>query len=315
MLIHFGGFFIYIKNNEMKLNKIFEAILREKNQLNKIVQLNKDTVDIIRKNNYKLDTILSNKIFTNPNIFIKGGVARIAFQNYLGDYSDLSVRDIDYCYLGDYKEYITIFRDIEKLIGDRLYYEHNINYYFNNRDITFNEVLLRPDGLWVTRRAIRDYNNQVINPKAKYVSSRIYSRLLLFAVRYGFKVPEDVVLDDDLNTFQFLLCLLKSYEIGIEQKYYKICKDHRIADENNVSEWLVYLLNNQYFFDLNGREKYLATKLIDADVSEEELIYLYKKYPKLKIEVDEINFNDQDYLMFFSKRNRNEKINKRLGIK
>lgn len=298
-----------MKQNKSLIKLIESTVVEffnESKQYNKLVSLKHDDINEIRKNNNKLNTILNNSIFKNKNIYIKGGVARLALQIYLNDYTDDFIRDIDYCYIGNHDEYSNI--DFNEEVD---YEGESINHYFKSRDITLNEVLLRPNIFIFTRRAYRDFNNEKINPKTNHIDSRLYSRVLLFSARYDYVVSNEIH-SQYIIEFDFLVCLLKAYELNIEEKYFLICKKHYVTDHNTLSDWLIDLLTSVYDFDLFGRDKYIAKDIVGNN-DKNILNNLYKKYPNLKKEVKKIDFDniDADYSLYLKKPNRinNKKYN------
>lgn len=291
---------------DMKLRKFIATTIREylneQNQYNKLVFVQKNNVDIIRTINYGLNELLNNHIFNDKNIYLKGGAARKALEIYLyGDSTDI-IRDVDYCYIGDVSNYD------ELKTNEHVDYEgETIDDYFKNRDVTINEVLLRPDLLIFTRRAYRDFNNNKIIPKTIFINSRLYSRMLLFSIRYGYAIIDNIDIKNvEIFDFDFLVCLLKAYELNMEYEYYNICRKNNITKASNLSEWLVDLLSNVYSFDLYGREKYIAKEFLAYDgVKTSEL---YKQYPNLGIEVKKLDFNDTDFSKYMKKNNRRNKM-------
>jgi len=275
-------------------NIIFEYLV-EANQYDNLVVIHK--VDQIRAVHRKLDDMLSDGIFKHKGVYIKGGAARIALGIYFNKSIDTIIRDVDYCFIGDHTQYLKL---INKTKLDVSYEADTIANYFKSRDITLNEVLISPNVLICTRRAYRDYDRKVINPKHNYLKSRMVSRILLFAARYGYTIPPSIE-SAYIYDFDFLVCLLKAYEIGIQEKYYLICRKYGITDEASLPEWLSYLLQSVYEFALDGREKYIAKDIAALKDVEKTL---YNMYPDLKREVEDLNIHDENYLTFFKKRNR-----------
>lgn len=276
----------------------FKEFIIEKNQYNKLIVI--DDIDPIRKKNRELDKILSQDIFENKGVYLKGGAARIALEIHINNEEiDSFIRDIDYCFIGDYDEYLKVRKNSNLEIQFEGTYVDN---YFKNRDITLNEVLLNREKLIFTRRAYRDFEKGVINPKDRNMRSRLASRVLLFSVRYNYKVPTSLDVNNEYKyDFDYLICLLKAYELGIQERYFSICKEYKITDHESLPEWLAHLLMNVYDFNLFGREEYIADDISSlGDVKEE----LYDMYPELEEEVKNINMYDEDYLDFFRKRNR-----------
>lgn len=283
------------------INNTIKKFLFEAKQHNKIISIGKNNIDKIRAQHPDLNSILNEKVFDNPNIYLKGGVARLAFEIYLNTGVYKKIRDIDLCYIGDYKVFIRTIDDY------KIDYEgKTVEDYFQSRDITLNEVLLRPDELLFTRRAYRDYQNKIINARRIKVGSRLLSRMLLFAVRYGYEINENVK-SDEINDFDFLVCLLKAYELNIETEYFNICKIYGVTKTSNLSEWLLELLEENIYFNLGDRIDLVAKDISKIENYNKKLKIIYNHFPKLKDEVSKLEFDFNDYSRFFSKPNRHKK--------
>ena len=86
--------------------------LNEESQYNKFILIPKEGVNKIRDINDDIDEILNNSIFSNKNIYLKGGVARNALELYINsDIESPIIRDIDYCYIGSISDYHKLFSD------------------------------------------------------------------------------------------------------------------------------------------------------------------------------------------------------------
>lgn len=290
--------------------KNFKEYINEENQNNKLIIVNDtNSINRIKDNNKDLRFILNNDIFNDKNVYLKGGVSRIGLETYIYGYSNDLVRDIDYCFIGEYKDYKPVFY-YNKFNTDVDYEGTSLDDYFKSRDVTINQVLLRPDILIFTRRAYRDFTEEKINPMTNILYSRMTSRVLLFCCRYGFTISDNIKIDSDQNEFDYLVCLLKAYELNLSNEYFSICKKYNITKSYSLSEWLFYLLSNVYNFNLFGRDKLIANDILMNDNRKE----LYEFYPDLKKEVDAINIdNEKDYIMYIKKKNRNNiKKNKEL---
>lgn len=288
------------------IRKRLNDILLEANQYSKLITISEQRISQIRKKHSQLNQLLSDSIFNDKNIYLKGGVARLATQLHFGLDGEQMIRDLDYCYIGtgwnrlkrsDYE--VTIDFEGEKLED-----------YFSTRDISLNEVLLRPNELILTRRAFRDYQKKVINNVENYLDERGISRILLFAVRYNYSitsvVQKAIERHSGYSSFQFLVSLLKAYEVGVENSFFNICRKYGIHNKKSLSHWLVYLLLNVWGFSLYGREKIIIKDIQeDGEISKETLDILYKEYPEIKNEVDNFKIRDIDsYKHFFKKPNR-----------
>jgi hypothetical protein len=306
------------------MKEFIKGLLREglikENQYNKYILFGKDVIDRIREINPAIDKELSSGVFDNPNVYAKGGAARLALLIYCeldnngGFHGNDVIRDSDFVYLGNYDDYQ---KDYSRYNDFDIDYEGDtFEKYFSRRDITLNEVLLSPTKLMFTRRAYRDAIKNVVNPsKGKYnrygVDDRLAARMFLFAARYGYKPVDSFKFDcNDYSTFDFLVCLLKSYELGIQDKFFKLFKEY--CDEFNfssLSDWLVYLMINTRGFNYYGRENVLVNDL--SSVSDSKLKAklektVYPEYPELKKMVDKLNIdNDSDYFKhYLTKHNR-----------
>jgi hypothetical protein len=294
------------------INKVKNfSIITESNQYDKLIFFDKNIVNEIKEINPDIKNILNKYSFKSDNVFFKGGVARTALLSYVRNKNiSNDIRDIDLVYIGE------DYSDFHKLRGENLEEYSDMEYietfedYFKSRDITLNEVLINNNKLICTRRAFRDIENYLINAKTNDLSSRLLARMLLFAVRYDYDVIKNFKLYE-AYPFDFLVCLLKAYELGIEFDYFDICKTYNITNNHSLSEWLYKLLNSVYDFSLFGRDKLIAKDLINFN--EDKLNELYEFYPDLKQEVDKINLTeiDEDLLKKYLKKSNRNKFNKK----
>jgi hypothetical protein len=298
------------------IEKTVKDFLIEKHQYDNLITLGKKEVNYIRSLNRDIDNQLNSlkNFFKDENFYFKGGVARLALQIYINkENANDYIRDADYVYIGKYNNLDNLTRDLAKDLEN-----YNINWvaflhevehidtfkeYFTTRDLTMNEVLLRPDKLIFTRRAYKDIVDKQINPKALKIYTRLSPRLLLFACRYNFNIKDNIQLEFD--DFNILVCLLKAYELNIEEKYFYMLKKYTNTPEHNLNEFLFNLLISISGFILAGREKNIIKDLINN----ENLEKLYDLYPEIEEEVKKINFNEKDidfYLPLLRKPNRNK---------
>ncbi len=294
-----------------------EGLIKE-NQYDKYIVLGKDVIDRIRKINPPINKELSSSVFNSSNVYAKGGAARLALLIYCeldnngGLHGNDIIRDSDFVYLGEYDDYqkdYPIYRDY-----DVDYEGETFEKYFNRRDITLNEVLLRPDKLMFTRRAYRDAMKNVVNPSKgndkKYgLNDRLAARMFLFASRYGYKPVDSFKFNcDDYDAFDFLVCLLKAYELGIEVKFFNLFKEY-CNEFDSLSDWLAFLMVNTGGFNYYGRENGLINDLSsvsDSELKSELEEKVYPEYPELKKAVDKLNIDDEsDYFKhYLTKHNR-----------
>lgn len=294
-----------------------KRLLRE-GSYDKPVKYGKDIVDRIREINPSIDKELDNSIFSKSDkVYCKGGAARLALlifcdiDNNGGLHGSDIIRDSDFVYIGDYNRSVDI-GEVEFI--------DSYDKYFSSRDITLNEVLLSPTELIFTRRAYRDGNKEVINPskssntegKYKVVDGRLLARMFLFASRYGYKPVATLKYKYDENdtyiNFDILVCLLKAYELGIEDKYFRMFKEY--CDNfnfNDFGSWLASLITIN--FDFFGREDLLIndlSKINDSEIGDYLDEYFYKYYPELKKKVNRLKLDDNDFNEYLTKPNRGE---------
>jgi hypothetical protein len=294
-----------------------EGLIKE-NQYDNYIVLDKKIVDRIREINPAINKELSSSVFGVSNIYAKGGAARLALLIYCeldnngGLHGNDVIRDSDFVYLGSYDDYQ---KDYEKYRDYGVDYEgETFEKYFSRRDITLNEVLLSPTKLMFTRRAYRDAMKNVVNPSkgndSRYgVDDRLAARMFLFAARYGYKPVDSFKFNcNNYNTFDFLVCLLKSYELGIQDKFFNLFKEY--CDEfSSLSDWLAFLMINTGGFDYYGRENGLVNDLSsvsDSELKSELEKTVYPEYPELKKAVNKLNIDDEsDYFKhYLTKYNR-----------
>ena len=293
-----------------------KRLLRE-GSYDKPVKYGKDIVDRIREINPSIDKELNDSIFSKyDKVYCKGGAARLALlifcdiDNNGGLHGSDVIRDSDFVYIGDYN------KDVD---GTDIEFSKSYEEYFSDRDITLNEVLLSPTELIFTRRAYRDAKKEVINPVSNYYGSdkmidgRLLARMFLFASRYGYKPVATLKYEYDENdsyiNFETLVCLLKAYELGIEDKYFRMFKEYcGNFNFNDFGSWLVSLITS-VDFDFYGREDLLINDLSKINDSEIEG-YLnnsfYQKYPELKKKVNRLQLDDNDFNEYLTKPNRGE---------
>jgi len=127
-------------------------------------------------------------------------------------------------------------------IDDLRYEGKSIDHYMKYRDNTLNEVLLNKENLYFTRRALRDYKKEVINPKRNELSDRGSARSLLFSLRYGNKISNEISLEyDDNETFEYLVVFIKAIEMDLEEEFYQLCKEKFNLKHQNVYKWFIHM--------------------------------------------------------------------------
>lgn len=288
--------------------------LFESGSMDKILTYDTDTVNYIRNLNNTLDSILDNQIFEDyDNVYLKGGAARLALQLMIDPnrFKFDNVRDIDLALIGDDYDNKYDFTDsIEKYGIEPPYYEgKSIVSYMKSRDVTLNEVILRPSMIAFTKRAYRDISRNIINlsyskyadPHNNYnndIGSRGLSRLILFSARYGYEIKFGLFdhYGDNNEYFNALLCLFKAFEVNVENRYFEISKKFKFANAENSNDyldWLIYLLGNVgLLHDDNIENKILRSiKYYDGGTNIDKL---FKFFPNIKKYIESLNYNDDD---------------------
>jgi hypothetical protein len=205
------------------------------------------------------------------NVYCKGGAGRIALMSYLGLYEGEQLRDSDFAFIG--AEQDTPCQDDLDFEGETL------EEYFNSRDTAINEVLLRPDCLIFTDRAVEAMTSGVIDTSEEDLSSRLLSRFILFAVRYNYSFSHDVDLER-LYDFDVLVALLKAYELGVELEFLRAYQELDYYTDMTIADFVKYLLSSVYGFKLYDREDSLVLDLLHVDVAD-----LAQDYPSLTAKV------------------------------
>jgi GH24 family phage-related lysozyme (muramidase)/8-oxo-dGTP pyrophosphatase MutT (NUDIX family) len=310
-----------LQESERPIKRVAGALvnnLLREGSYDKPVKYGKDIVDRIREINPLIDKELDNSIFSKSDkVYCKGGAARLALlifcdiDNNGGLHGSDVIRDSDFVYIGGYNRSVDI-GEVEFI--------DSYDKYFSSRDITLNEVLLSPTELIFTRRAYRDGKKEVINPskssniegKYKVVDGRLLARMFLFASRYGYKPVATLKYEYDENdtyiNFDILVCLLKAYELGIEDKYFRMFKEYcGNFNFNDFGSWLASLITIN--FDFFGREDLLVhdlSKINDSEIGDYLDEYFYKHYPDLKKKVNRLQLDDSDFNEYLTKPNRGE---------
>lgn len=223
----------------------------------------------------ELKAELSKPVFDIDGMYAKGGVAREALlllvANQRGEDFQVKIRDEDYVFFGKTDDISKIRYEYDaELLVDK-------SYYFKNRDITLNEVLLNRNELIFSSRAIQDAKNKLLIPtkfernKDYVVDGRMYARILYFAARYDLSVNEKIKYSD-VNQFNLFICLLKAYELGIESEYFILAYKHGLVHEDiyNSDEWLLYFayrnINEFDYPSRNERIKDIITSIKNVGV-------------------------------------------------
>jgi hypothetical protein len=196
-------------------------------------------------------------------LYAKGGVAREALMAYImyrnGQSFAITVRDRDFVlfYNGlDYEKMEDIETKYYNLDIDNSY---DIKSYMKSRDFTFNQVIINSDQLIFTKDAYDSIRRKYVNPSQKEndnqyskVSGRIFARLIYFSIRYGYDISDNIIYNS-IDEKNLLVCLLKSYELGIEDQYYRQSYYFDLIpdDIENSDEMLIYLMLKNPYININ----------------------------------------------------------------
>lgn len=251
--------------------------------MDKIITLSKDKVDIIRKRSFTINNLLSNSIFKKyDNLWLKGGISRLALMLYLNqDVDDSDVRDIDtVAFFNDYNDDYYNFSKEEFYGIDVERTTMTPENFLLSTDFSFNSVLLRPDKMIFTRRAYKSILDKKIKKKDDLLSyvqdERGAARLLLFAARYGYRIPNEVKFKKIEDGFEFLIVTLKAYELGIQNKFFNLLKKYNLnLKSSNIIMFLLNLLKKNNYFTIGDDRIHLLYKdLINNDKNIEDIKHL-----------------------------------------
>ena len=205
----------------------------------------------------------------STGVYCKGGAARIALSVHLGLYNEDTLRDSDFAYIGAKESQPAGVADLD-------FEGEDFAEYFNSRDTAINEVLVRPGCLIFTDRAAKAMQTATIDTE-EAMSSRLLSRVTLFAARYNYDFSHEVTLDGDVYDFDILVTMLKAFELKIERVYFTSLQQLGLyTDCNSLGSLLVKLLTSVYGFSLLGRESLIAHSLIGCNIDG-----LTEDYPQL----------------------------------
>ena len=238
---------------------------------NQLIKLTGDRFKELINTSLTLKKELSESIYDIEGMYGKGGVAREALLLYVYSQNNLkfnvNVRDRDFLYTGNKNLYEILNKDYLKYLGvnasddiDRA----SLSEYFKTRDITLNEVAVNSNELIFTRAAYNDAYKQIIQPskfskKGVEVSGRLYSRMILFAVRYNYHLSNKII-PKAIDNFNMLVCLIKAFQLKIESAFFIEAYRLGVIDEevDNVEQWFLNLyLKNPSINIKDMPEKYI----------------------------------------------------------
>lgn len=167
-----------------------------------------------------------------PDLWIKGGGARTPFLDWAKRNFDPDsylravprIRDVDLIYFGEMPEEIW---DLEDM-GYDIEQLPSMGRYWTSRDVGINEVLLRPEKLLFSEKAIRDFHRGALHPSGNVynvywedIPYRVGVRGVLFAIENGLQ-PSRLIIESarDASAFNVLLGLYKAYQSGNEGVFF-----------------------------------------------------------------------------------------------
>lgn len=251
----------------------------------KSVKIPTDIQDVFKK--YK-------KLFEKyPTLWVKGGSAREtligntkSMKGYIPEL--IESRDIDLIFLGNVTDFLNIKQIIPKWFDiERRTSEEE---YFKTRDFYVNEVLLRPEVMKFTKKALRNAFEEKIhpvnNPKnwedyQDSFSSKVCLRGILFAIREGWEIHPFLLKGlSSAGNFEILLYLKKAITVNKEEEFYNVIKDYIPYQSKDVYDLFFELLEEVPGFDVGS---YLENKLqsrMTNKKKEEYFDYYHQDYEK-----------------------------------
>jgi hypothetical protein len=226
-----------------------------------------------------------NEFSKYQNLWVKGGGAREALITYISDITNKydfgrferaiqSLRDVDLVMFGEYN--YQLIDDFEKDVDPvDIEFNSSLENYFATRDMSFNEILLRPEKIAFSKRAVRDItkNKNTISPYEvklnhndnPYISYRVALRDMLMAARYNL-TPSTFTKQNlyDFSPYVLLNHLFKAYELNIENKFYDLI-DEYISDyifSNSVDQLLVSLIEGYPNYTLTPSQRKIHSNVI-----------------------------------------------------
>lgn len=275
-------------------------IFLKENSYNNYVVFDKQTVNSIRKKSPTLNYLLRNRTFEySKDFWFKGGVARYALMVFFDkNVYDVDIRDLDAVYFS--KNSIT-YEEKDKIKELNEFEDIDIEFVYGTKerfllktDIAQNSVLLRPDKMICSRRAIAAIQSDKIKSNTFYgktLSERQSARTLLFASRYGLKIPEHISFTIE-NGFEFLVVLIKAYELGIHNRFFNLCKKYNLTFKtlNIIAYFKALLDNNSSFVVGQDRANSIANKMIYDKVDIKEIKALFNS--NFKTYYNDLDFKD-----------------------
>lgn len=220
------------------------------------------------------------KVFDSlPNLWVKGGVARSAFVAWATEKFKLYKtepeipRDIDLVFftknkIKDKESLRRIFKNNLNFIDIEV--ESSISRYLKTRDVSLNQVILRPNKLIFTKKALKDIRRNKLDP-SQYerhgpkgfigISPRISLRGLLFSLREKVRPSEEILEGlSGADDREILIHLFKAFEKNVEQAFFLYLNKYSIPGRyQTAEEALVELYRGEgpWFRLTNTQEKIL----------------------------------------------------------
>jgi len=240
------------------------------------------------------------------NIWLKGGSARSTFlayarskikSNYMSDVG--YIRDIDLVYIGSYNEKLKKVLE-EEFKNFDIEFIRSIDIYLNTRDFAINEVLLRPEEIIFSKRALNavkkgvnelstyEYSQSLNKNNIDNYESKKALKNILLAVRENINtgfINQDAITYAPI--FQILVMLFKAYQTGVEELFFnKISETGAIysRDFDNPDDYLLFLLKKEPSFKLTPEQSIIVENINKYNQNEETDVNTFekiKKKPKL----------------------------------
>lgn len=203
-----------------------------------------------------------------PDLWIKGGGARAPFLDWAKRNFDPDsyhrvprIRDVDLIYFGEIlpdevRDLEDVGYDVERLFS--------MQRYWHTRDVGINEVLLRPEKLLFSEKAIRDFHRGELYPSGNVynvhwddIPYRVGVRGLLFAIENGLQ-PSRLIVDSagEASAFNVLLGLYKAFKSGKEEAFFAAMQSvgNLTARRFTSPEQALVVLTGELDFELRSPE-------------------------------------------------------------
>ncbi len=254
----------------------------KENKYNKLATLDEKRILYLRKMSPLLDRLLSYNVFSKyKDFWIKGGVARYALMLYFNKkvYGS-DVRDVDGIF---FSKDVSKFKELVNGLSSDIDVENyifGIDKFLSTTDIAHNSVILRPDKMIFSRRAVNALQNDKISSTVldRDVSERLGARMLLFAARYNLSVSNELSFRQ-YDGFDMLAVLLKAYQLNIQDKFFDLVKKNKLNfGTHTLPDFFEELVRlNPHFNIGEERINMVFSKMTEGKVSVDQLLKIFPK--------------------------------------